>query len=129
MRRSSTLNLALVWAAAASLVTGVASLPMLTHHDRTVAATTIVAPRAAPGGTATPEATASATPEATASATPSAKFRATSSPLPASTKKAVVKSTSRASSKAQSGTARSSVATTKAASVRPSAPSRPVRPS
>ena len=118
MRRSSTLNLALVWAAAASLVTGVASLPMLTHHDRTVAATTIVASRAAPGGTATPE--------TTASATPIAKSHVASSPLGASTKKVVVKPPSQASSKTQPGTASSSVPATTVTSVRPSAPSKSV---
>ena len=64
MRRSSTLNLALAWAAVAAVATGLASVPAFSHHAAPrIAAASVVAPVAA----ATPSASVVGTPRVTLS--------------------------------------------------------------
>ncbi len=64
MRRSSTLNLALSWAAVAAVATGLASVPAFSHHKAPrIAAAAIIAPAAA----ASPSTSIDGTPRASLS--------------------------------------------------------------
>ena len=84
MKRSSTLNLALVWAGSASLLTGLASLPFLAAHHPAVATASVESTfRAA---TTTPKVITSTTPPAQPAATASIAPRPARSATPVITR-------------------------------------------
>ena len=94
MKRSSTLNLALVWAGSASLVTGLASLPFLAAHHPAVAAASVESTFRAP--TTTPKVITSTTPPAHPAATASISPRPTRSAIPVITRSLTTSATSAA---------------------------------